>query len=345
MSMSSWILGLSFVFCVPNVNADTQADAFQSLIDIKGAKEYRNLIADEVRDWIPAAESARRLLLVKKCSALNREFPRVPATNMVAVFNAAQQWWSGGLVNGLPENEVRKIATGMQEMLVRHSIKAEQIATWNKYLQSPIGKRGLAVSSMQLTLSQLEEWLVDVNTGQYWHWPLAKLRQLSDQVELRNALDAAIEDTVPGSSRYFASLSSIPGDQPIDEVFMNSIEQVLRGGNLENAFFNRLSKSDVEAYSQFQKNEVNVQLLMITNSLMEFLWERAKYAAVPTGRPGIISVDELCSKVAAQQCNAESDLGKVLVKHKAQLNELLNSGYLDRSIAHIIKQIPEAGCP
>jgi len=283
------------------------------------------------------------MMLIGKCDALDRKFPARPAPRMVSVFDEATRWLIGEEVPGVPRNELARAGREVTAQVIRRAYTPRQLEEWNSFRESTQGRRGLAVADVRSALLEQGAWLVDVNTGGYWSWPLARVRLLADELQLRPALDLAFNEGYPNGAKELGSISKVPGETSADAQFMESVAEAAGSRALVQAFMKRIPSTDAEAFAALQKNEVYRRWPALSKQLREYQLGKP----VPSGFPGLVnkvSFTEFCKEASIQTCDTADTFAINLEQYKARLSDA-QSGFFDRTIQQLVKQSSEAGCP
>ena len=305
--------------------------------------QYREHIVIGVQLWIQGHELTRRNMLLLRCSALDRTgFPRRPAPGMVAAADAARDWLSGLPVNGLPGENLEALTLEATRLLAQKAFTPAQIQAWNKFQPSPDGQRGLAVAHMNLAIDRVAELLVDVNTGRSWSWPLAKLRNLADDLGQRTALDLAFDEVVPGARVALTQANEVPGVSQADQ---NVLDQIGASSEaLGHAYFAHVLPQDLAAYRKLLSNEVYSRWAELAQSLRDFALPSSKTGFLPPSR-GTVAPPDYCARMQFKGCEVGSPMYRALEGYRARLVELIETDRLMRGARQLVTQMPAAGCP
>jgi hypothetical protein len=308
--------------------------------DLDGGAAFSSMIYDGVVMRIQAMEHSRRSLLVQRCTALDRDFPRHPAPRMTAVTDAVWRWSVQGGVPGVADNKHRALTLAIIPALIGAAYTPQQLAQWDAFRATEQGRRGIAVAAMQSAILRVEDALVDVNSGVAWAWPLAQLRDLADRQGLRAPLDQAVDEVLPGASRILAGFSTTPGaSDPGDlaERFGANTERVA------DAFIRHLAPADAAALQALDKQPVYQRWPELLDALLVFV--SADILAPPkSGERALrMSAAEFCRANELARCDAAFE--SALERYRTESVAYAESDQFQKTVRQIVKQLPEAGCP
>jgi hypothetical protein len=325
-----------------SATAHAQARTVELPYGLGGSAAWRENILYGVNLWVIADENARRALLLGRCTALDRAFPAHPAPAMVAASNEVLLWWIGRAHTELPPEPIATATREVFPVVVRHAFNAQELAAWEALRTSEKGRRGLAIHEVEMAMPKVADQLVDINTGRYWDWPLARLTRLADAHKLRAEMDAAFDKVLgSGSSAQLRNISLVPGETRADENFLKQVSD--SGEALADAFILRLPAADKEAYERLGDSAVLQRWGDIAQSLPRF-------ATGPAGRlrkdePSVPStIPELCKSLGLKACEPGGELHNSLTRYRAAFDNAPLGATFDL-VKRVVRGLPASGCP
>lgn len=322
--------------------ARAQAAAIQIPFGLGPSKPWRENIGLGIDLWLVAHENARRAMLLQRCTALDRTFPDRPAPAMVAASDEVLRWMAGEAHADLPPEPVSAATRGTLPVLANHAFSAGELQDWEALRNSPQGRRGLAAHEVDAALLKATDSLVDVSSGHYWSWPLARLARLADAQGMRAELDAAFDKVLgAGSAARLRDISLVPGDSRADTPWLERVDK--SGEALADAFLAELAPADLDAYERIAESPVLRRWMAISQALPAF--GMGPEVAVLQGRPQVpATVAEFCSKQGLLSCEAGGELHTALTRYRSEFADAVRSDTLMNSARKIVRALPASGC-
>jgi len=318
----------------------------EDLRDLDGGALARRYIVNGLNLRMQAFEQARRTLLIKRCTALDRQFPKRPSPRTMAVVNAVQKWMIDGSFTSKP-----KIAgyRGMR-LLQDAAFTSGELAQWDRFRKSAQGQRALNIDAVVRAVDVTAESLVDIRTGVPWDWPLANLREMADAADMRPYLDKALDQASAGSAAALAKVSAVPGEnrddaagQQLREIFLKHSE------NLQEALLAQLTQADKQALDALDRQPVSLRWEEIASAWKEFVSPETNPDYKITGAPAKLeTVAAFCGKLKLPACKPDSPLAQGLENARRNFRDTFSGSEFDaysQALYEVIKRVPEAGCP
>ncbi|MCO5340441.1 hypothetical protein NHB13_27820 [Delftia tsuruhatensis] len=320
--------------------AQAQALSVQVPHGLDGSAAMRENMAYGVDLWLMAHDNARRVLLLDRCTALDRKFPQQAAPAMVAASTEVLRWMTGEAYSDLPPEPYSVAVREMLPVLAKHAFSEKELASWDTLRNSPQGRRGRAIREVQLALTKAAGSLVDVSSGRYWNWPLARAARLADAHGLREQVDAAFEALEPGAAAWLRGVSVVPGETPADEKFTGRI--AASGTLLAQHFIDGLAPLDKEAYERIEQVKLLYRWIDITQALNRF-------AARPNlpflrGEPIPETVAGFCDSVGLPSCQPGGELHTAITGYQVATGNAARSDVPMNTTRRIVHGLPASGC-
>lgn len=323
--------------------AQTAAGGPPLLRDLDGGAAYRTHVHEGVEVRLDVLEPTRRGMLLAKCKAMEveRVFPGRPAPRTIAAWDAVTRWALQGGVPGVQDHPVPNLDRRLGPFLVEAAFTPQELAAWDQFRATPAGKRGIEVAAVRQGILKVGPRLQDDNTGNHWHWPLARLRQLADATTLRQPLDAAFDRMLPGGAAAWAGLSAVPGEEPAQARLAEAV--AMRYAELADAFVAQLPPADRQAWQDLQRQPVYARWPQVWQAVMDFIWSGTK--AEQGQAPRAQTVPELCSRAKLRNCGPVTSVGVAVATERTRHSEFTLKSQDIRAAQVIARKVPEAGCP
>jgi hypothetical protein len=324
---------------LPSV-ASAQALPVQVPYGLNGTAAWRENIALGIDIWSIAHENARRTLLLGRCTALDRSFPARPAPAMVAASTGVFRWMIGEAYADLPPEPFSSALRDVLPTLAKHAFSAEELASWEAIRNSPQGQRGLAAHEVEAALMKVSDQLVDVSSGRYWSWPLARLVRLVDAHGFRKEVDATFEMMEPGTAARLREISLVPGETSADEGFLELVSK--SGESLAEKFIKQLSASDKSAYERIERIGLLERWQHLAQALQQFAV--GPEIGILRGQSTPATVPAFCDSVGLSSCQPGGEISTAITKYRAAFDTATRSDVPAKAARQIVRGLPSSGC-
>lgn len=318
-----------------------QASAAQVPYGLGGSEAWRENISSGIKLWMIADESARRAMLLNRCTALDRSFPAHPAPAMVAASTEVYRWLSGQAYTDLPPEPILLASRDVMPVLARTAFSKEELESWDALRASQEGQRGQALHEMEAALITVPDRLVDVNSGKYWSWPLARLNRLADAHGLRAETNAVFETLIPDSTERLRRISLVPGETQSDEQVLEQISRLRY--KLAKQFVVQLGASDKLAYDRFKEAGVPQRWMILIQQLQRVTLDPASALFFSQQQPA--TVEEFCESNGLPSCLPGQEVHQAITAYRAEFMRGIRDDVRLMTAKAIVRKLPASGCP
>jgi len=293
---------------------------------------YTDLIGVQVVLRNVTLEQVRRAMLLDRCAALDRRFPKAATPAFAAVLSKSENWALRG------DHSISAARFGIQDemqallgAMVQHGLSDADLAAWVAFKTSDTGRRALAVESMVGGIDAVGMRSVDAVSGVAWSWPLERLRRLADATGLRGPFDATLEQVRPGSA---AKVAKLTGDttQLLDPADSDALTAAFEKGDFVREFLSHVPPADRKAYQQSQSEPVSARLAKAQTAIGGIL------------QPEAGGLSTFCQRSGLLHCEASTPIAaKAQALHK-RFVEASQENIGLTPLRELIRKLPEAAC-
>lgn len=317
-----------------------QALSVQVPHGLAGSAAWLENIALGIDVWLVAHENARRTLLLGRCTAFDPRFPERPAPAMVTASTEVFRWMTGEGHTDLPPEPYSVALRNVLPVLATHVFNADELASWDAVRGSAQIRRGLALHEVEVALVKASDAIVDINSGRYWGWPLARVGRLADAQGLRAEVDATLETLVPGAAARLRNISLVPAETPADEPLLRAVSQA--GETLAPRFFEQLTPADHEAYERVARIEVVRRWLTLTQALPRFALSHVSDMVRDNPMPNAAA--DFCSRMDLPACRPGEAVEAAITAYLLAFGSALRSDTTVDAARLIVRKLPSSGC-
>jgi hypothetical protein len=293
---------------------------------------YTDLIGVQVVYRSILHEHVRRAMLLERCAALDRRFPKAASAAFVSVLTKSENWALR------KDHSLSKARFGLEdEMLslqaamVRNGLSDTDFAAWMAFKTSDTGRRAIGIEAMLSGIDAAGARLVDVMTGTPWDWPLERLRRLADATGHRAPFDATLEHFQRGSAAEVARLIGDP-TQMMDEAVSSALARAFEKGSFAREFLSRLPPADLKAYRQSQAEPVSTKLAKAQEAIAGILQ-----------RDGA-GLSSFCKRSGLLHCEPGSPVAAKAQALRTRFEEADQDDFGLKPLRELIRKLPEAAC-
>lgn len=342
--LSPW---LAFTMMAPAA-ARAQAVITPAPHGLSGSDAWWEHITQGVDFWLMAHEHATRALLLGRCSGLDRNFPAQPSPVMVTASNEVLRWMNGETHADLPPEPLWAALRDARPILARHTFSTEDLAAWDRFRQSPQGRRGVAAREIGEALFKVSDRLVDARSGQYWGWPLARLVRLADAHGFGAELDAAFNKTIRrDTAATLRKISLVPGETPADERLLAQVSGSAE--RLAQSFLAQLAPGDWQAYQRLEQLGTLKRWGETVQALQQLVEDPTtrvmRELVVPPAAPAPTTTAAFCDRFTQLPCQPGEELDNAVNNYRAAFADSASARATMNAARQIVRGLPSSGCP